>query len=105
MSYDEILDITDLNKQEKCLKEYYFDNIKIDKWLINNYDFQIIKFKDRTEYKKNNKYHNIFGPAIDYKNDDKNEYYIKGKKLLKKDWVSISKTEILKLKLNKIKIE
>ena len=103
MTYDEIMNIGDLEEQENLLKEFYFDKIKIDKWLINDYPKQFIKFHDRTEYKFNNKYHNLHGPAIDYNDDNKDEYYIFGEKMIKTEWSSKAKNEILKLKIKTIK--
>ena len=102
MTYNDIMSIGDLEEKDEFLKKFYYETIKIDKWLINNYKKQTIKFKDRTEHKINGKYHNLLGPAIDYNNDEKNEYYIDGEKLLKMDWTPKAENILVKEKIKRI---
>jgi hypothetical protein len=87
------------------LKEFYKDKVKVDDWLVNTSKNSIINFKDRTEYKRNNIYHRINGPAIDYKNEELNKYYYKGELLKKEDWLKITTKEVRKIKLKKLKVE
>jgi len=88
------------------LKEYYKNNVKIDEWLTNTAKNSIIVFKDRTEYKKNDKYHRINGPAIDFKNEELNKYYYNGKLFsTKEEWSKITNKEVRKIKLKKLKVE
>ena len=103
MEYNDIMNIGNLEEKDKFLKEFYYENIKIDKWLINDYDKQFINFKDRSEYKKNGKLHNLLGPAIDYNIEEKDEYYIDGEKLMKKDWSAKAETLLIKEKISRIK--
>lgn len=91
-----------VEKNEK-LKEYYINKVKIDTWLTNNSNISIINFKDRTEYKKNNIYHRLNGPAIDYNDETKNKYYYKG--LLfndKNEWHKATLKELRKIKIKKL---
>jgi hypothetical protein len=87
------------------LKDFYKEKVKIDEWLINTSKNSIINFKDRTEYKKNNIYHRINGPAIDYKNEELDKYYYKGKLLKKEEWSKITTKEVRKIKIKKLNIE
>lgn len=75
---EDINKLKDDNKKTELLNNYYKEKIKINDWLNNNYKISIINFKDRTEYKMYNKYHRINGPAIDYKDEELNQYYYKG---------------------------
>lgn len=101
--FDEINSKNESDKIEK-LKEYYRSKVNIDKWLTNDIKNTIISFKDRVEYKKNNKYHRMNGAAIDFDDDDKDQYFYKGEKYeSKKDWEKKILPEIRKIKLNKIK--
>ena len=87
------------------LKDFYKEKVKIDEWLVDTSKNSIINFKDRTEYKKNNIYHRINGPAIDYKNEELNQYYYKGELLKKEDWLKITTKEVRKIKIKKLNIE
>lgn len=90
-------------KNEK-FKKYYNENVKIDEWLINTAKNSIINFKDRTEYKKNNIFHRLNGPAIDYNDESKNKYYYKGVLFENKaEWTKATLKELRKIKLKKLK--
>ena len=89
-------------KTEK-LTEYYKEKVKIDSWLTNDAKVSIITFKDRTEYKKNNIYHRLNGPAIDYKDEKLDKYYYKGVLYENKaDWTISTTKELRKIKLKKL---
>ena len=90
-------------EKTKKLKEYYIDKVKVDSWLTNNSINSIINFKDRTEYKKNNMYHRLNGPAIDYKDETLDKYYYKGVLYeIKEDWLIATIKELRKIKLKKL---
>jgi hypothetical protein len=91
--------------QEKIDKftQYYQEKVKIDDWLNNNFKKSIINFKDRTEYKKNNLYHRLNGPAIDYNNEKFDKYYYKGEEFKTKDeWQKATLRELRKIKIKKV---
>lgn len=102
MEYDKILEIKDNSERTEKLKNYYINDININNWLCNN-DIQMIEFNNRIEYKKDNKYHNLDGPAIQYKLDADNSrgiYYINGILMVKDVWENESKQLLRKLKLD-----
>ena len=78
---------------------------RLQSWLINSFKNSIIKFKDRTEYKKNNQYHRLNGPAIDYENEKLDKYYYNGKLLEKDEWKKASLKDIRKIKIKKLNSE
>jgi hypothetical protein len=93
-------------KQEKFI-EYYKNKVKIDDWLNNSSKNSIINFKDRTEYKKNNQYHRLNGPAIEYHDyngqTNPDQYYYKGEKFeTKEDWKKATIKEVRKIKIKKL---
>lgn len=72
-------------------KKYYIDNIKVLDWLGNDKN-QIIRFRDRIEYRENNNLNRIDGPAIEYFSPEKdNLYYIRGKKITYDEFKIMSK--------------
>lgn len=102
--FDEIMSKKGQEKKDKLI-EYYTEKVKINSWLTNDINNTIINFKDRTEYKKNNKYHRLNGPAIDYKNEEKDKYYYKGELFEnKEDWRKITTKELRRIKLKKLNI-
>ena len=104
--FDEIDSLKIGTLKNNKLKEYYKEKVNVDYWLTNDSKTSIINFKDRTEYKKFNKYHRLNGPAIDYKDEDKNKYYYKGELFEnKEDWKKATLKEIRKIKLKKLKIK
>jgi len=104
--FDEINSLKEGTEKRDKLINFYKDTVKINEWLNVTNKNSIIHFKDRVEYKKNNQYHRLNGPAIDYDNDDKNQYYYKGKLYtLKEDWLKISQKEVRRTKLKKLKKE
>lgn len=100
--FDEIEALNGTEKKNKLI-DFYNEKVKINSWLTNESKNSIIIFKDRTEYKKFNKYHRINGPAIDYNDEEKNKYYYKGKLYESKDnWLKVTLKEIRKIKIKKL---
>jgi len=65
-------------------------------WLTND-KTQFIRFRDRFEYRENNKLSRTDGPAIEYFSVEKdNLYYINGKKLTIDEFKLINKNEKIK---------
>lgn len=97
-------DIELLKETEKIekLKEYYENDIKIELWLNNSFNNTIINFKNRTEYKKNNLYHRLNGPAIDYNDEKLDEYYYRGKKYSIEEWKKATIKELRRIKIKKL---
>lgn len=101
--FEEIESLKAGPEKTKKLLEYYKDKVKVDSWLTNRSINSIINFKDRTEYKKNNIYHRLNGPAIDYKDETLNKYYYKGILYENKDeWIRATTKELRKIKLKKL---
>lgn len=94
------MDISEKSNDE--LIEYYSNEINIDEWLINDTSRSIIRFKNRTEYKKFNTYHRLNGPAIDFNNESLDRYFYRGEEFDKKIWESKILPEIRKIKLKKL---
>lgn len=100
--FDEIEALNGVEKKNKFI-DFYNNKVKINEWLTNDSKNSIIIFKDRTEYKKYDKYHRINGPAIDYNNEEKNKYYYKGKLYnSKEEWYKVTIKEIRKIKIKKL---
>ena len=101
--FDEIDSMKKGSEKNEKLKEYYKEKVKVDSWLTNTSQNSIINFKDRTEYKKNNIYHRLNGPAIDYKNEKLDKYYYKGVLYEnEKDWKKATIKELRRIKLKKL---
>lgn len=100
--FDEIESLKGEEKEKK-LTDYYQNKVKVNSWITNSFKNTIINFKDRTEYKKNNQYHRINGPAIDYNNDKLDKYYYNGKLFdSKEEWEKVSIKDIRKIKIKKL---
>jgi len=65
------------NKDEK----FYIEEIGVLDWLKSTEEYQIHRFSNRIEYKKNYKLHREGGPAIEFFSGIGNQYYIDGDKL------------------------
>ena len=77
-------------------KEFYLNDIGILDWMTND-KFQIIRFKDRLEYKEDNQLSRFDGPAIEFfSSDTKDLFYVNGKKLSEEEFKLVSKTEKIK---------
>ena len=100
--FDEIEHLKNGSEKTEKLIDYYSREIKTNLWLNNDIKNSIIRFKDRTEYKKNNQYHRLNGPAIDYGQENLNVYYYKGHKMSKEDWNKITIKELRKIKIKKL---
>ena len=104
--FDEINSLKEGTEKLDKLINFYKVTVKINEWLNGTNKNSIIHFKDRIEYKRNNQYHRLNGPAIDYENEDKNKYYYKGILYNSKDeWLKITQKEVRKTKLKRIKKE
>lgn len=77
-------------------KDFYIDEVDISAWL-NNDEYQVIRFKDRIEFRFNNKLSNLDGPSVKYFSNTKDDlYYYNGKKLTEDEFKILSKMEKLK---------
>lgn len=104
--FDEIDSLKPGKEKTDKLIEYYKNDVKIESWLTSSSKNSIIKFKDRTEYKKNNTYHRLNGPAIDYEDETKDKYYYNGELFEnKKEWLKATTKELRKIKLKKLNKE
>jgi len=103
MIFDDLKKINDPELREKETINYYLNEIKVDKW-IKSFSQSIIRFKDRIEFRKNNKLHNFKGPAIEYFNSN-DMYYLNGELIEYKKWQTLSKKYLFNKKIKKIKKE
>ena len=56
-----------------------------------------------SDHKKNNKYHRLNGPAIDFENSSLNKYYYKGKFFeTKQEWEKATIKELRRIKIKKL---
>lgn len=104
--FDEIMSLkTGIEKNEKFVT-YYKEKVRIDYWLTDLSKNSIVKYKDRTEYKKNKDFHRLNGPAIDYNDETKNKYYYKGILYeLKEEWLKATIKELRRIKIKKLNNE
>jgi hypothetical protein len=101
--FDEIDSLKYGTEKINKFKEYYNNKVKINDWLNISSTNTIIRFKDRTEYKKHNIYHRLNGPAIDYNDEKLNKYYYKGVLYeTKEEWQKITLKEARKIKIKKL---
>ncbi len=104
--FDDICSLKNSIERNKKFKVFYSEKVKIDDWITNPFKNSIINFKDRIEYKKNNMYHRLNGPAIDYNDEKLDKYYYKGFEYkTKEEWSKIIIKELRKIKIKKINIE
>jgi hypothetical protein len=79
MKYSDVEKYSSLEERDKFLSEFY-KNLNIENWL-NIDHLQMLRFRDRIEYRRKGVKHNILGPAIEYLNKQSvNEFYIDGVK-------------------------
>lgn len=101
--FDEIDSLKNSTEKTNKFKDYYNNKVKIDIWLNMSDSNTIINFKDRTEYKKNNIYHRLNGPAIDYKDEKLDKYYYKGVFYeSKEEWIKVTLKESRRIKIKKL---
>lgn len=86
MTYEEIIGISDVQEKEIKLKEFYINEIGVEKWLVEKSKLQKIRFKDRWEFKSNGVYHKLTGPAIEFHNGSRGFYYINGVAMEDEEW-------------------
>ena len=104
--FDEINSLKEGIDKKNKLINFYTQTVKIKEWLNTTNKNSIIHFKDRVEYKKNNQYYRLNGPAIDYGDVEKDKYYYKGKLFKsKEEWSKVTQKELRKIKLKKLKKE
>jgi len=107
--FDEINSMKNSKEKNEKFSDYYKEKVKIDEWLTNNVKNAIINFKDRTEYKKNNLYHRLNGPAIEYEysgQTTQDQYYYKGEKFETKEaWKKATIKEVRKIKIKRLNNE
>jgi len=107
--FDEINSMKNGKEKNEKFSNYYKEKVKIDEWLTNNTKNAIINFKDRTEYKKNNLYHRLNGPAIEYhefNGQTPDQYYYRGEKFETKEaWKKATIKEVRKIKIKRLQNE
>ena len=108
MNFDEITSLKDSKDKTEKLINWYKNDVLVTDWLTLPYKNSIIRYSNRTEYKKDGKLHRLNGPAIEYietnpHNTKDDEYFIEGKKFDDyEEWLKISKQKLRKLKLKKL---
>jgi len=107
MEFEKIISLKNSTEKTEKLKNWYIKNVNVSEWLINPFKNSIIQYKDRTEYKKNDKFHRLNGPAIEYQGYNgqttEDKYYYKGKLIKnREEWLAITKKELRKMKLKQI---
>lgn len=103
MEYKDILKLENLDEKNEKLKDYYINDVDVLGWMTDN-PKQTIKFKNRIEYKENNQYHNLKGPAIEYY-EGRKEYYIYGEYLNVDEWTKKAKNILRTAKFKKIEAD
>ena len=102
MTYDEIMTISDIEKKEEKLIEFYTKEIGVNEWLVDDTKNQKIRFKDRFEYKTDGVYHRLTGPAIDFHDKSKRGfYYLFGESMNEMDWKPIAQKYLREKKLKR----
>ena len=107
MEFEEIISLKEGEEKHKKLIEWYTNNVNISKWLTNPFKNCIIRYHDRIEYKKNDVFHRLNGPALEYQGVDgqttEDKYYYRGKCYdNKEEWLKVTMKELRKLKLKQI---
>lgn len=101
--FDEIDSLKNGQEKTEKFKEFYLNDVRIDEWLNSSFKNSIINFKDRTEYRKNNSYHRLNGPAIDYNDEKLNKYFYRGVKYnTKEEWQKATIKELRRIKIKKL---
>ena len=101
--FDEIDSMKYGKEKTEKLTYFYKEKVKVESWLTNISKNSIIVFKDRTEYKKNDNYHRLNGPAIDYNDDKLDKYYYNGELYEnKEDWIKDTTKELRKIKIKRL---
>ena len=101
MTYDEILKLESLEERESSMIQYYINDVKVLDWIYDEKKYQHFVFNDREEFKYDNKYHRLDGPAIMMKTGI-DEYYINGKRYTKEEWQPIALSKLRLKKLSRI---
>ena len=102
MTYEEIMNMTDIQEKEDTLIKFYCEEIGIEDWLVENTEIQKIRFKDRFEYKIKGEYHRLTGPAIDFHNESRGFYYLDGEALSHEEWKPRATQLLREFKLKRV---
>jgi hypothetical protein len=101
MTYNEIMNISDIEEKKEKLIEYYIKEIGVNDWLLETIEEQKIRFKDRWEYKKNGVFHRLTGPAIEFHNGARGFYYIDGVSMNEIEWKPLAQKLLREKKLKR----
>ena len=101
MEYNDIIKLEDIEERTEKLRDFYNNTISVNDWLNNDTE-QVIKFVDRVEYKTNNIYHRLDGPAIEYYNyNTTSHFFIDGVEMDESEWEPVAKNILREKKLNR----
>lgn len=82
-------------KKDKVLdKDFYINEIGVLDWLKSN-EPQTLRFSNRMEYKVNNGYHRVGGPAIEFFDGGGNQFYLEDKKISPEEYQDIERTRMI----------
>lgn len=84
-----------VRKKKENTRDFYINEIGVDKWLCVDEGNQIHRYRDRIEYKKNYVLHRTDGPAIEYLDNLKNQYYIEGVKYSEDEFKNYFKNKLI----------
>lgn len=101
MTYNDIIKLDSLEERQSALIDYYINEVKVLEWIYDEKNHQHLVFNNREEFKYNNKYHKLDGPAIIMKNGTE-MYYIDGELMEKDKWKPIAKGLLREKKLDRI---
>jgi hypothetical protein len=76
-------------------KDFYIDEIKVLEWLDKNPIEQVIRFRDRIEYRSEGKLHRVDGPAIEF-TDGRKLYYEHGEKITFEEFTNNKRSYYIK---------
>lgn len=100
MTYEEIIQLENLSDRQTEFKNFYENDVKVLEWMYDEEKYQHVVFNDREEFKYNNKYHSINGPAIKHTNGTE-YYYIFGELMTKEKWKPIATRMLREKKLKR----
>ena len=77
-------------------KDFYLNELCVLDWLEDKSEFQVHRFVDRKEYKKNYVLHREDGPAIEFFNGSGNQYYVNGNRLTPEEYKNFNRVNLMK---------
>lgn len=77
-------------------KEFYLNEIGVLDWLEDKNEFQVHRFSNRKEYKKNYILHREDGPAIEFFDGNGNQYYINGNRITLEEYKNFNRVNLMK---------